>query len=465
MPVGGGAPVTICDVNFVGSASWGEDGFIVYGAGQSLFRVSADGGEPEKLIEGVGSASLMSPQLLPGGSEVLFTVGTDEGPRAAILSLETKEWSVLSQIGNTVGARYVPTGHLVYVHASQLLAVGFDRERQELVGEPVPVVDGIFEFTATGVPFYAVSAAGSLVYVQNVEGAFEDELVLVDRDGRAEDLAERRGRHWAPRFSPDGRRVALSDRTAGGRDIWIYDLERGARSRLTTEGAFLSPVWSPDSAWLAFGFFVGGRSALYRASLVGDGERQELVALGEFGFPTSWSPNGRILVFTKGWGATRGDIWTLSLEGVEGDPEPFVQSPFDERDAVFSPDGRWLAYTSDENGRSEVYVRPYPGPGPARLVSTDGGVHPVWSRDGQELFYRWGDRMMVAPVCLGAEFRAGIARLLFEGTYRAAAGRFDFDVSPDGEHFVMVRKAGRVTHFNVILNWFDELERLVPTDE
>ena len=383
--------------------------------------------------------------------------------------METGERSVLIDEGDF--ARYVPSGHLVYGRAGTLLAVPFDPARLEVTGDPVPVVEGIAQPGALlpGAGF-SISDSGSLVYAPEA-GALE--LVWVDREGSATAISDEPGNFFTPRISSDGQYLALTRGGSTRGDIWIYDIRRDNFSRLTTEGRNQSPVWSPDGLWVAFASDRSGDWDLYRKRADFSGPAERILAKEHRQVPDSWSPDGKEIVFRElrpsSADSNNYDTWLLPLEG-DGEPRPLLQSPFREIFAELSPDGRWMAYTSTESGRGEVYVQPFPGLGRRWPVSTDGGWGPAWSPDGRELYYvdsQNTERIMAVDVTTEPEFTVGTPRLLFEGPH-VLQGRRDFDVTPDGRRFVMLRRAeesGASQQLNVVLNWFQELERLDPTSQ
>jgi Tol biopolymer transport system component len=278
----------------------------------------------------------------------------------------------------------------------------------------------------------------------------------------------------------DGRKVAVMIASETGSDIWIIDLERTTRTRFTAGGTSAFPVWGPDGS-IAFQSTVAGPWNLFWRPFDGSAESQPLLKIADSSpapswppaatllpgtlptlsgagpqFPVSWAPDSSTLAFHERKPNGERDIWVVSRGN---DPVPFLHTPFDERLPQFSPDGRWLAYVSDESGRNDVYVQPFPGPGPKWLVSTDGGIDPVWSRDGRELFYRQGDQMMAVPVAPNAEFLAGRPRQLFEIRFDAGDNGPNYDVSPDGKWFVMPRSNQGVVpgEIHLVLNWFAEV--------
>jgi serine/threonine-protein kinase len=312
---------------------------------------------------------------------------------------------------------------------------------------------------------------------------------MVDRDGRALPLGGARGSYTHPRLSPDGRSLAVTVETETGSDIWIYDLQRGTRTRLTAGGASGFPIWTPDGRSVTYHSESSNHWTLFRRAADGSSPAQPLLTMAmerrehenvsamatllpgtlpslsgaNPQFPMSWSGDGRVLAFTERKPSAERDIWVVEQGS---DPSPFLVTSFDESAPAFARDGRFLAYVSDESGRPEVYVQPYPGPGGRWLISTDGGTDPVWSAGGRELFYRNGDEILMVPVQTASAFVAGAPQRILEGRFEMSEAARNYDVSPDGQRFVTVRsdESGSPLQFHAVLNWFAELQRRAPAD-
>jgi serine/threonine-protein kinase len=472
----GGPTATLCDLtggNRSG-ASWGRDDTIIFSfLGSGLLRVPATGGAPQPVTQlqvDKGEAGHRWPEILPGGKAVLFTVGTEvnflEGARIAVLDLNTGEQRMLLE---GTHPRYISTGHIVFARPNSLWAVPFDPERLELAGSPAPLLEDI-QVNGGGLANYTITEDGTLVYLPDTGGA-EQRLVWVDRKGTAEALAAPPRNYGAPRLSPDGRRIA----TRIGGDTWVYDISRDTLTRLTFEpGGSTVSAWTPDGNRVTYHGNRGESSGLFWKLADGSGPEERIVASEHNVVPGAWSPDGKFFAFTESNNVTSDDLWVLSLEadpqrpGTGNKAQPFLKTPFDEGRPKFSPDGRWLAYISDESGRQEVYVQPYPGPGGKWQISTEGGNEIVWARNG-ELFYRSGEKMMVVETTTQPTFSAGRPRLVFEGQYGIGlGGGAAYDVTPDGQRFLMVQGfagEGGARQIHVVLNWFEELRRRVPAAE
>ncbi len=476
--VKGGLPVKLCDTTIPFGATWGAKGSIVFSREMGLWEVSAEGGTPRQVTKAETGVVHRSPHFLPDGRGVLFTVGGQARAPAqiALHDLETGEQRLLGERGKDV--RYL-SGHLLYASAGALMAVRFDAKRRQVTGAPFPVLDDVMQavnvrntLLETGALQLQVAPSGTLVYAPggphpNAERAF----LWLDRSGAAEPLDIPPGPYGDPRISPEGRRIAFM-RDEVPETVWTYDLSRRTLGRLTFAGNALAPVWSPDGRRVAFRLSEnppGPGVFVTEADGIGD---LKPVAAGFLAQPSSWSPDGRFLAVVRGSEETGNDVWIVPTDG-RSSPQPFLNTPFNEAFPVFSPDGSWLAYGSDETGRWEVYVRPYPGPGPKHQISSDGGFAPVWAGSSRGLLYlayRDPSRepgvfdVVSVDVTTSPTFRASPARVLFRRRISAGSPLRHYDVTPDGRRFLVLAPGEtpdqRVTRLNVVLNWSEELKRL-----
>ena len=442
----GSLPVVLSEAPVAYGASWSSDGEIVSSIrdGRALVRIPDLGGPPKPFS--ISDVPLW-PWVVPGGRAFLANNGVD----IVAVSLDTGESTVLLKGGDA--PRYLPTGQLVYEQRGQLFAAPFDPKRLELTGAPVPVLDGIRSEEFGGAQ-YTFSDAGTLVYAPG--GAVgEGSLVWVDRNGDEEALPFPPEVFASFSLSPQSDRLAISVLNTTW-DIWIYDLTRGTRSRVTRNAT--SPVWSPDGNEVVY---KGVPDGLFRIA-VDSSEEPDVITGDQWFQPSSYTPDGSLLLLASIEPTTGWDIWILSAE--ESRPKPFIQTAANESFPVFAPGGGWLAYHSDLDGDYHVYVEPYPRTGERFRASADPGEDPVWSPDGTELFYRdlYG-QMMAVPIQTAPKFSAGTPRQLFDGGYLNIRGP-SFNIGPDGQRFLMVKRGDAetsTTELRVVLNWFDEVERAV----
>jgi serine/threonine-protein kinase len=318
-----------------------------------------------------------------------------------------------------------------------------------------------------GAGAYSVSETGTLVFLAGGADRYAQQLVWVDRDGKIEALPAPERDYEAVALSPDGRQVAVQ-MEQGAEELWLYDFARQTLAPLVTgSGSSQAPVWTPDGRHVIYRATRRGTRNLFWKTANGTGEEERLTSLeGVVQSPTSVSPDGRWVVYGQGGRyASSGGLWMVALEG-DRTPRSLVDTPAAEQDGQVSPDGHWLAYVSDISGVFEVYLRPFPGPGPSQQVSNGGGLEPRWSRDGRELFYQNGDRAMVVDVGVRGGLLVGQPRVMYEGHFRPAINaNTGYDVSLDGRRFLRVRPtrpALPADRINVVLGWADELKRLSP---
>ena len=481
----GGAPVLVStsQVGFRAGATWSPDDTIIYapGRGTGLFRISAAGGEPEQLTTlGEGEHTHRWPHALPASRGVLFTSHTEatgfDDATIEVLDFETGQRKVLHR-GGSFG-RYVATGHLIYANHGTLYAVPFDLDELEVTGSPVAVVSD-FRTDTTSLVHFSVSDSGTLAYLRGGSRTQEYPIVWADRDGRMTPLWDEPGAYIDPRLSPDGSRLAVAAMGGEGNlDIWVYDIERGVAAQLTFDPSNdIFPVWSPDGEQLAIGAALQGLHDVYLVRADGSGEPELLAERPQVLVPMSWSRDGGLLTLIElslVGDRVDMDVWVKDVHS-DRELEVFLDSEAVETHPSFSPNARWIAYSSDESGNFEVYVRPYP-PAPGRWrISVDGGSQPLWKNDGRELYYRTDAGVMAVPVeTTGDSFSHGVPTQLFRGSFRggqrglAMRGTIlmrDYDATADGQRFVMFPGTGPSaddTTVTLVLNWFEELKQRVP---
>ena len=493
--IAGGAPVVICPASNPYGVTWGKDGKILFGQPAGIMSVSADGGTPELLIKTKEGEQIYGPSMLPDGKTVLFSrtrvTGTARWDQAEIVaqSIGSPEPKVLVRGGSD--ARYLPTGHLVYAVGDVLFAVPFDISKLEVKGGSVPIVTGVQRasqpVTNTASANFGVSDRGSLVYLNAVAAALavQTTLGIVDRNGAIRRLDVPPGTYRSPRVSPDGRQLAVETISETGQNIiWVYDLSGGnAIRRLTQEGNNTRPVWSRDGKRIAYGSDREKPYGIFWQAADGSGLPERLTSVTEEGvqhYPESWSPVEKVLSFASvqvqqnGWG-----LWTLALDDAERKPKLFYDvKGSNEFGSLFSPDGKWIAYASNEgpNNQFGIYVQPYPPTGVKYQISRSGGAWPVWSPNGNELIYRLNTLVSASKLSavtittkpvptFTSEKELSIQGFLPVINYR------EYDTMPNGKELVMVLPVGQQQaaspapqpSIHVVYNWFEELKFRVPT--
>ena len=487
--VTGGAPVTLADAPSARGGSWGDDNVIVFqpvsNPGSSLVRVPAGGGMTSALSKSVpGDIQHRWPQALPGARGVLFTASPPanyEDADIVVQPLPDGEPKVVHRGG--YHARYVPSGHLVYLHKGTLFAAPFDIDQLEVTGQAVPAVEGVATNANSGSSQIAISQAGTAVYLPGASETNEIPVSWLDRTGKTTVLRSAPANWSNPGFSPDGERLAMDVSDGSQVDVWTYDIARDTMTRFTFDAADdVRPVWSPDGRRIAFASRRGTKApfSLYWQRADGTGDIQQLVQGTNDLFPGSFHPSGKFLAYFELDAKTAGNLMILPIEGDEatgfkpGTPVEFLKTDLMESTPVFSPDGRWIAYISAESGRPEIYVRPFPGPGGKWQISNGPADDPLWSRTRNELFYTAGSpdlRMMVAPYRTeGDSFRAEKPRLLSDTriTARPRSPSRDVDVHPDGQRFAVAPRTQNLTVTKqdkvvFVFNFFEQLKRLTGT--
>jgi serine/threonine-protein kinase len=472
IPIEGGAPTPLCDLSTPFGASWGPRNNIVFAsrADGGLSRISAEGGNPETLTTPDPKRDEKSHRLpfwLPDGNAVLFTVMRhtyDSHPWVALLDLDSREWHVL--LREAADVRYVPTGHLVFLRHGTLMGVRFDLATRKVIGQPLALVEGIMHtfspnFTYnTGAGQFDISDAGSLVYAGGgMLPELKSSLVWVDHKGTEQPVTDLELPFFAPRLSPDGERIAYIF-YGYERRLWVYDVARGTNSLLTEQGMSSFPIWSPDGKRLLFGWQKSVTMNIFQQAFDGSSAMERVTTSDADQRVGSWSSDGKTVALVESHVESGFDISLLDTRS--GRVTPFLNTQYAEASPDISPDNRWIAYTTDESKRSEIYVRPIAGAGKYR-ISSDGGTQPLWARNGKQLFYRWQDQVWAVDVDTDAGFTLGRPRLLFARSgYSSGYPVRAYDLSLDSQRFLMVkldeRKPAPVTELFLIQNWLEELK-------
>jgi serine/threonine-protein kinase len=479
VPITGGPPTILSRITGASrGASWAPDDSIVFATSDpstGLLRVPAGGGEPRVLTtpdRAKGERGHFFPSVLPGGRGVLFTIARDKlDQQVAVLDLQTNQRKTLIRSGSQ--AEYVETGHLIYADAGTLWAVRFDLPKLELIGDAVPVVEHVMTLGQSA--NFNVSRHGTLVYVP-MDRSQSRSLTWIDRQGHEEPIAAPPHAYLVPRLSPDGTRavVSLGDQGTG---LWTWDFSRQTLTRLTFDPTGNFSVWMPDGRRIIF-TKVSERnmSNLFRRAVDGTGNEERLTTDDRQDRAVAISPDGKRLVFEQLTPTGTQDLMLLDFDSTPpetGAPRirPLLQTPFDQRNAAISPDGRWMAYESTESARTQIYVRPFPNVIDAHYqISTDGGRTPVWAANGRELFFVNGSALMSVAVQVTPTFSFGNPTRLFESPTILLDGRSvgtmtgrTYDVARDGRFLMIKEHAGSSegkapASMIVVQNWFEELK-------
>ena len=478
VPLAGGPTVTLAETSFKG-ATWGPDDAIYFSNGAGLMKVAATGGDPQKVLAldaKAGETDQVFPEVLPGAKALLFTVRNMKQPSfdeadVAVVKLATGERKILVRQGTD--AHYVSSGHLVFMRAGVLMAVLFDADKLEVKGAAVPVVEKVLENPRIGAGQYAVSRDGLLVYIPGGVSYGEHEMVFVDKAGNAKPLTANKRPYEDFTLSPDGKFLAI---TIEGpvTNTWVHDISRDTETRFNFGIENRDPTWTPDGKHIAYSGYHDNKYAVFWKPMDGSTPEEALVLSDKNVDAWFFSPDGGTLLYAVYQFAEEQNIAALPLKDREH-ARMIFPAKYSVEWAILSPDGKWIAYDSDESGRPEVYVAPYPALEPRERISTDGGLHPLWSPDGRELYYRMGTspeemeqrylgqktRIMAVSIDTKPALQAGKPRMLFEGPYFESG--HDIAVTPDGKGFILIRENDTAgpREMQVVVNWTAELRQRV----
>ena len=464
----GGVPMTICAAHFTRGAAWGSDNQIVFAQNWcSLQRVSAFGGEPQPVTPYATDRNERWPVILPGGKHVLYTLGRDSHggtyDNAKIVAVSLDDGRSRVVLEGATNAHYVPGGHLLHLHSATLFSIAFDPVTLKVNGSATPLVEEVATFGLGGLAYAAVSSDGTLFYAPLNVANGQRQLVWVDRKGVVAPITPKLAAFYEPRLSRDGKQLLVCILDARQHDdVWLCDLGSDAWTRLTSEGDNADEVWSPDEKQIAFSSNRNGPYNVFLMPSDASALARQLTRNQYGTYATSWSPDGKMLLvegIRPVTGHTASEEWDIMAVPVN-EPEhaaPVIATAATEENGKFSPDGRWIAFQSNESGNVEIYIEAYPQGGRKWLISGQGGQIPVWRRDGKELFYRSGSKVMAVQIQLGSELIIGKPRMLFDGDFDLF-----FDVTADGQRFVMVRaeKPTPAIQINVVLGAFDDRRTL-----
>jgi len=483
----GGAPVTLSDAPNAFGASWGDDGYIVAGIdqGRGLVRIPESGGAAQSLTEVTPGVAAVLPQVLPGAHAVIFTTRglsamTDSTVEA--VRVDTHERKKL--VSRAYFGQYFPsmgsTGHLAYVSDGVLMALRFDPSRLDLQSQPVALIErvGGGDFRRAG--SFSVSTAGTFVYRRDPAGVATSQVMWLESSGKTASLLSKPAGYYNPYLSPDGRRLAVTVASDRGRDVWVYEPARDIMTRITYDGAGQNTVWAPDGRHVVYWRSSSRGFAIMFVRADGAGEPHVLLESKNTIVPTSFSSDGRRLLYFEIDPQTVQDLWTLPLDFTDaerptaGKPEPFLRTGFAEFEPALSLDGRWVAYRSGpRGGNTSIFVRPYPSGGGQTQISSGNGAdrNPMWSPNAKELFYESDDNriMVVDYTTSGEAFQAGKPRLWADYRTMGTPAAYDVTLAPDGKRFVVLAPVQTTTegsgpvHATFLLNFFDELRRRVPS--
>jgi Tol biopolymer transport system component len=459
MDAAGGPALSLPSATPVGGGSWSWRDVIVFKALSRpglLEGVEASGGPPRPVtrLETSHEYAHQRPWFLPDGRHFLFEAQTHAWSNEMTLRIGALDSQEAKTIGAASSNAVYSSGYLLFLRENTLMAQPFDETRLTTTGEAAPLAEKVRRVVvaeSSSVGIFTASQEGLLAY--QVGGADSEQLTWLDRNGKSTGTMGDAGEFWSVEFSPDRKNVAVT--RLGDNGIWVYEVARGLATRLTTGASpDRDPVWSPDGKSVIYYSNAKDKWDLYRKAADGTGNEELLYADEAVKVPSSWSPDGKFLLYWRSDPKLGNDIWALPLSaGAPSKPYPWLATPFSEIDGKFSPDGRWVAYASNESGRMEVYVAPFPGPGPKRQISSNGGSWPRWRADGKEVFYEVNGTLMAAEVAIqGASVEVGAVRSL---GIPVSAPFYKYDVSADGQRFLVAtpREQKSSAPLTLVQNW------------
>ncbi|HYA61823.1 MAG TPA: protein kinase, partial [Candidatus Sulfotelmatobacter sp.] len=456
----GGSPAIVTEGSFLGG-TWAEDDTIYYAKTftSGIWAVPAGGGQPRQVTH-TGTTpddrAHLLPKALPGNKGIIFTVWTSRSfneARIEALSFKTGQRKVLIEGGTD--ARYLGNGYLAYARNGTVFVVGFDPQRMEVKDAPVSVLEGVMSGAANGDADFAVSNNGTLVYEPGTLTSFQRNLVWIDRSGKSTNVTGEVRPYAFPALSPDGKQIAVV-LEGGSYDVWVYGLERDTLTKVSFGGDDYRPHWSPDGKMIAYDSSKSGSQQVYVKNGIVQGTETVVTSGPENKELYGWTPDGREAIFGR---LNKETGWDLYAAAVAADHKvrPLIEAPFNQGGARLSPDGKWLAYVSDESGQSQVFVQAMSDPGTRAQISSEGGIEPRWARASNELFFLSKNRLMSTKFAPGGGLNPSKPTVLFEDK-RAWSG---YDVAADGR-LVVAREAelnGTGNQINVVLHWFEEMKR------
>ncbi len=474
----GGTPVTLADAPDNRGGTWNKNGMIVFSASatEGLSMISENSGNVKKITTPDTTKNERThrwPSFLPDGKHVLFTMGTIASPdyyenaEIDVVDIETGERKSLIKGAST--ARYISTGHILFSRSGVLYIVPFDADDLEIKGQPIPVIEGVYSELTTGITNYMVSDNGTLVYIPGAVEGGNRKIVNIDMNGNSTTLDTSGHPYLEPQLSPDNKKIAVVIRDGEDFDIWIFDILNKTLSRLTFGGFNRTPHWSPDGKIIAFVKRTDdGKSGIFVKPYDGSGKEIEIYRDNSRLYVNEWTKDGENLIIDKlDSHYAQSDLLIIPLKG-DKKPWKYLDSKFDEYEASLSPDGKWLAYLTDESGTYQGYVRSFPNKEGKWQISTDVIEEPRWSPDGKTIYYRKGSQLIEVSVSASPTFSAGIPRVLISGfpAMNMDSG-ISYDITSDGKSFITTTPVNGSTlkNISIVLNWTDEIAALIKTDK